>query len=79
MCNKFRHIAIVILEEGECGGGGGGSVHRLEVFCHHTSNTCVYTVLFITMERKRTNIFPMNAKEGSVVSARIVVTCSHLT
>ena len=24
VCNKFRHIAIVILEEGECGGGGGG-------------------------------------------------------
>ena len=61
------------------GWGGGGSVHRLEVFCHHTSNTCVYTVLFITMEQKRANIFPMNAKEGCVVSARIVVTCSHLT
>ena len=78
VCNKFPHIAIVILEEGEWG-GGGWSVHRLEVFCHHTSNTCVYTVLFITMEQKRANIFPMNAKEGCVVSARIVVTCSHLT
>ena len=61
------------------GVGGGGGFPRGGGVCHHTSNTCVYTVLFITMERKRTNIFPMNAKEGSVVSARIVVTCSHLT